>query len=98
MRSSPEYIKELSLVVEESSQIVAHTLFSQTKIVYEDGSVKPTVTFGPICVDPKHQQRGIGSYLIKETLKKAKDLGHKAVTIVLSYPEIYLRFGFKCCK
>ena len=30
--------------------------------------------------------------------KKAKEMGHKVVSIILSYPTLYRRFGFKCCK
>lgn len=35
--------------------------------------------------------------LIKESFKRAKSMGFKAV-VIAGFPEVYHRFGFKCTK
>ena len=51
----------------------------------------------PLAVLPQYQRRGIGSLLIKHSLKKCTDLGCKAV-VVLGSPAYYSRFGFISAK
>lgn len=42
---------------------------------------------------PEKQKQGAGSALVIETLKKAKELGFKAV-LITGNPDYYHRFGF----
>jgi putative acetyltransferase len=83
--------------VEENGKIIGHILYSHSKVLYSDTKTLPTITFGPVCVDPKHQKRGIGSMLIKESLTRAKAMGFKAV-VICGNPDVYTRFGFKNTK
>jgi putative acetyltransferase len=48
---------------------------------------------GPMAVAPDHQRKGIGSALVREGLKRCKQLGCQAV-VVLGHAEYYPRFGF----
>ena len=48
---------------------------------------------GPMAVVPHHQNNGIGSALVREGLKRCKELGCHAV-VVIGHPEYYPRFGF----
>lgn len=47
-----------------------------------------------MAVPLESQNRGIGNWLVREGLERAKSLGHTSV-IVLGYPTYYLRFGFQ---
>ncbi len=46
-----------------------------------------------MCVHPDYQRKGIGSKLVKEGLKRAREKGYRSV-IVIGHPEYYPRFGF----
>ena len=69
-------------------------MYSHSKVYYENGAELPAITFGPVSVLPSKQVNGIGSFLITQSLKKAKELGFKAV-VILGYPLFYHRFGFQ---
>ena len=47
-----------------------------------------------MAVLPEYQGRGIGSQLVEEGLRRARQLGHGAV-IVLGHEWFYPRFGFQ---
>ncbi|WP_042272668.1 GNAT family N-acetyltransferase [[Clostridium] dakarense] len=92
LRKGNSFIKELSMVVEDNEKIVGHILF--TKALIDNGKEKfETLALAPLSVLPKYQGKGIGSKLIKEGLKKAKEMGYKSV-IVLGHDKYYPRFGF----
>lgn len=92
LRKSDCYIKELSLVAELNGKIVGHIMTS--KLYIKDGN-KETLSsaIAPVAVVPKLQRAGIGSKLIKETLKIAKENGYKSM-FVLGSEKYYPRFGF----
>jgi predicted N-acetyltransferase YhbS len=52
---------------------------------------------GPIAIDPSVQSLGLGGKLMREALKRAGNLGHKAVLLVGDAP-YYERFGFSADK
>lgn len=93
LRKSDAFIPELSLVAELDGEIVGHIML--TKLLIEnEGSKYDSLALAPISVVPEHQNKGIGSELISESLKIAKELGFKSV-IVLGHDKYYPRFGFK---
>ena len=49
---------------------------------------------GPIAVHPTRQGEGLGSLLIKDSLKQAENLGHSRVLLIGDLP-YYSRLGFK---
>ena len=62
-------------------------------------SAVPTATFGPLCVDPDYQRRGVGERLVRETLAlaaAAAAAGQQSV-VIFGDPAYYSRFGFKPC-
>lgn len=97
LRASPAYLPELAYVAELEGELVGHIAYSRTKIVRADGSEFPTITFGPVCAAPDHRAQGIGSALIRRSLRAAKDLGHRAA-VILGDPRYYGRFGFHGCE
>ena len=57
------------------------------------GSAGPALLLGPLAVDCKHQNQGIGAVLMKHALAQARSLGHAAVILVGDAP-YYSRVGF----
>ena len=93
LRESENYISELSLVALDHGIIVGHIMF--TNIAIENGDTKhKSLALAPLSVLPDYQNKGIGSKLINEGLKRAKDLGYKSV-VVLGSNKYYPRFGFE---
>lgn len=93
-RSLPEYIPELSLVLEQDGKIIGHIMYSHAAIRRDDGGKTPIMIFGPVAILPEHQKQGHGSRLITESLEKAAALGCGAVAIT-GNPGYYHRFGFR---
>jgi putative acetyltransferase len=92
IRLSVDFIPELSLVAEESGQIVGHILFSRLHIQTEGGPV-PALALAPMAVLPDYQRQGIGSQLVRRGLERCASLEH-GIVIVLGHPAYYPRFGF----
>jgi len=97
IRQSKDYIPELDIVAELNGEIIGHIIYTPSAVVASDGTVFPTVTFGPVSIKPKFQNKGFGSALIRYSLEHARKLGHKAV-IIFGDPKYYERFGFYNCK
>ncbi|MFB0560660.1 MAG: GNAT family N-acetyltransferase [Candidatus Lokiarchaeia archaeon] len=93
LRSTPNFIPELSLVAVINGSIVGHILFSRVIIKSESHEVS-ALALAPIAVRPEFQNCGIGSQLVRKGLKECKRLGH-GIVIVLGHPDYYPRFGFK---
>lgn len=92
-RQLPDFIPELSLVLELGGKIVAHIMYSRAKIVCDDGRHLPILIFGPLSVLPEYQRKGFGGALINYSLDTARALGCGAVAIT-GNPDYYTRFGF----
>ena len=82
----------VSLVAEHEERIVGHVAFSPVTLEDNPQNV-PGLGLAPMAVVPEHQQRGIGSRLIREGLQRCQALGY-AFVVVLGHPEYYPRFGF----
>lgn len=92
-RELPQFIPELSQVLEADGRILAHIMYSRAELRRENGGVLPMLVFGPVSVLPEYQKRGHGAALIRHTLAEAAESGFGAVVITGS-PEYYRRFGF----
>ncbi len=93
LRKSSNFVPELSLVAELDGKIVGHIML--TKLIIENEKNRySTLALAPVSVLPEHQNKGVGSKLISESLKVAKEIGFKSV-IVLGHDKYYPRFGFK---
>uniref|UniRef100_A0A9E7ZTV1 N-acetyltransferase n=1 Tax=Bosea sp. NBC_00436 TaxID=2969620 RepID=A0A9E7ZTV1_9HYPH len=84
----------LSLVAvedgEQSSEILGHVAFSPVTI---DGAERGWFGLGPVSVRPGRQRGGIGSELIREGLRRLREMG-AAGCVLLGAPAYYGRFGF----
>ena len=79
----------LSLVVEDNGKIIGHIMYSRIKIGDSNSSA-----LAPMCVLPEYQKTGIGTRLIKESLKYLKEMKEKSI-VVLGHTAFYSRLGFE---
>jgi putative acetyltransferase len=90
IRVSERFVPELSLVAVSEGQALGHVISSYVDLV--PGS-RRVLQVGPLAVVPSHQRRGIGSALMRETIRIADDIGEPMLMIEGS-PVYYGRFGF----
>lgn len=73
-RDNPDFIPELSLVMEKDGKIIGHVMYSKAAITLEDGGILPSWTFGPISIHPDYKRQGYGLKLLNFSLEKAKSM------------------------
>lgn len=88
LRQSDAYVPELSLVCEVDGEIVGHTMFTELHV-----GDHVALALAPLSVAPAWQRRGIGTALISEGHRIARDLGYD-YSIVLGSDEYYPRVGY----
>jgi putative acetyltransferase len=81
----------ISLVADAGGEIVGHVAVSPVSI---SGDAAGWFGLGPISVLPEHQRRGVGSRLMRESLRILREHG-AAGCVVLGDPRYYSRFGFQ---
>jgi predicted N-acetyltransferase YhbS len=96
LRKAKEFVNELDFLAIYNNEIVGNIVYAEAKIKNIDNEYT-ILTFGPISVLPKYQNKGIGGQLINHTIKLSKEKGYKAI-IIYGDPEYYKRFGFKESK
>lgn len=94
MREHIDFLPELSFVAEHQGQIVGSIMYTQSRITDDTHNSVTTATFGPLCVHPEYQFRGVGAALINKTKEIARDKGYPAI-VILGDPHNYCRHGFK---
>ena len=82
----------MSLVAILDTAIVGHIVFSPVEIASEKSSFG-ALTLAPVAVLPAHQNKGIGSQLVRAGLKECQRLGHEIV-VLAGHSNYYPRFGF----
>lgn len=87
-----DFDSEISLVAEQSGDIVGHVMLSRMAVA-GGGRVWRALGLGPVAVLPGSQGGGVGSELIRASLAIAAALGEEVV-FVLGEPDYYSRFGF----
>lgn len=95
LRKSPKYLPDLALVAERGDELIGHVMFTRTEIsqsssVYEVKSL----LVAPLSVKLKYRNMGVGSDLLKQGFRIAKESGYHAV-FLCGDPEYYKRFGFR---
>ncbi len=95
MRNHPDFISEMNFVAElENGEVVGSIMYSKSYVIDEQENKIDTVTFGPLCVLPKYQRKGIGTALINHT-KEIAIKNNVAAIIILGHPHNYCKHGFK---
>lgn len=92
IREGRFYIPELDLVVEENGAIIGHFILSKFPICKQNET--QVLLLSPVSVATDKQKQGIGTFMIKEGIKLAVDLGFKGIIVEGDW-RYYRRFGFK---
>jgi predicted N-acetyltransferase YhbS len=87
----------LTFVAEVDGEIVGSIMYTRSWVIDELDERVETATFGPLCVHPAWQRRGIGSALIGHSRTLAVEKGYPAI-IILGDPHNYCKHGFKTGK
>ncbi len=74
-RNNPDFIPELSLVMEVDGKIIGHVMYSKASIALENGGTLPIWTFGPISIHPDFKRKGYGLKLLNYSIERAKKMG-----------------------
>lgn len=88
LRKSESFVPELSLVAENDGKIAGHILFTEGKVGNDT-----VLVLAPLSVLPEFQKQGIGTALIKEGHRIAKELGYE-YSLVLGSEIYYPRLGY----
>lgn len=97
LRGHKDFISELDLVAELNGQVVGNIMYTKSRLVDQSKNEKQILTFGPICVLPEFQRRGIGKALMNASFEKAIKLGYDVI-VISGNPANYVSCGFKSCK
>lgn len=73
-------VSELSLLAESEGRIVGAIFYARAKIQTLNEEID-TLTFGPLCVEPNIQKKGIGKQLLKKSMEKATMSGVGSIFI-----------------
>jgi putative acetyltransferase len=90
LRAARDLVPDLSLVAEEGGEVVGHIAFSRARL--ESGH--EVLALAPMAVLPERQRKGVGSALVRESLRRAGDTSFPLV-VVVGHSEYYPRFGFE---
>jgi putative acetyltransferase len=93
IRSSPNFVPELSLVAEADGRVVGHVMVSCATL-QGDGTSHRIANLSPLAVAPEAQRQGIGSALVREVVARAEQRGEPLVVLEGS-PVFYGRLGFE---
>ena len=93
LREAPAFVRELNFVACDVERIVGNIVCSKAKVINDAEQEYEVLCMGPLSVLPEYQGKGIGSLLIKTTVKKAQELGYKGI-VIYGNQDYYHRFGF----
>jgi predicted N-acetyltransferase YhbS len=88
LRQSEAFVPELSLVAETDGRIVGHILFTKAQI-----GERTELVLAPLAVLPGYQKQGIGSALLEEGHRIARELGY-GYSVLVGHERYYPRFGY----
>lgn len=88
LRKGNAFIPELSLVAEIDGKLAGHILFTKANI-----GEKEVLVLAPLSVRPQYQRQGVGTALMEEGHRIARDLGYGYV-LVLGSEKYYPRAGY----
>ncbi|MCI9176584.1 MAG: N-acetyltransferase [Lachnospiraceae bacterium] len=88
LRVGSAFISELSLIAEIDGRIAGHILFTKAKV--GDNTV---LALAPLSVLPEYQRQGVGTALIREGHRIARELGYR-YSVVLGSAAYYPKEGY----
>ncbi|GAA2915879.1 GNAT family N-acetyltransferase [Enterococcus pseudoavium] len=93
LRKHPDFIPELTFVIEVDGKIIGSIFYSHSKIIDQAGIEHPVISFGPVSIDPAYHRQGYGRQLIEHSITEAKCLGYQAI-VIAGFPYHYHPYGF----
>ncbi len=97
LRDHEDFLPQLTSVAEVDGEIVGSIMYTRSWVINDRGETVDTATFGPLCVHPAWQRRGVGTALIEHTRNLAAQQGYPAI-LILGDPHNYCKHGFKTGK
>lgn len=94
LRDHKDFIKDLDCVAEIEGNIVGSIMYTKSMLIGEDQEKVEIVSFGPFCVHPDYQRKGIGTALIEKTKMIVQERNIPAI-IIYGDPHNYCKHGFK---
>ncbi len=94
LRDHTDFIKELDYVAETDGKIVASIMYTKSLLISDDLHKAQIVSFGPLCVHPEYQRKGIGTALIEKTRMLIEKMNIPAIAIY-GDPHNYCKHGFR---
>ena len=96
-RTNADFVPELDFVMEKDGEIIGHVMYARSEIITDENTAVPIMTFGPISISPEYKRRGYGTELLRYSMKKAADMGCKALAITGNIG-FYGKSGFVVAK
>ena len=93
LRHLPGYDADLSLVAEADGRIAGHAMFTPHTVLVGGAEVGAT-NLAPLGVLKEYQGKGVGSALMTEGHRRAKEKG-AAFDFLWGHPAYYPRFGYR---
>ncbi|GCF95295.1 N-acetyltransferase [Enterococcus florum] len=97
IRKHPDYLPELSFVIELEGDIIGSIMYTRAKVVDSAGQEHPLISFGPVSILPKYHRQGFGRMLIEHSIDEAKKQGYNAI-ILGGFTYHYHPYGFEGSK
>ncbi len=97
LRKHPDFMPELSFVIELDGQLAGSIFYTRAKVIREDGGEVAVVSFGPVSIDPRFHRKGLGRALISHSIQAAKEAGHRAI-VIGGFRYHYEPYGFVGAK
>ena len=94
LRDHKDFIKELDFVAEIDGKVIASIMYSKSFLISDDNEKVEIVSFGPLCVHPEYQRKGIGTALIEKTKKIVEKMKIPAI-VIYGDPHNYCKHGFR---
>jgi putative acetyltransferase len=94
LRDHKDFIKELDYVAEIDGRVIASIMYTDSYLLSDNIKKVKIVSFGPLCVHPDYQRRGIGTALIEKTKSLIEKRNVPAI-VIYGDPHNYCRHGFK---
>lgn len=88
LRQSEAFVPKLALVAEVDGELAGHILFTEGKVGNDT-----VLVLAPLSVSPSYQKKGIGTALMTQAHKIAKEMNY-AYALVLGSEAYYPRVGY----
>ena len=94
LRDHKDFIEDLDYVAETDGKIIGSIMYSDSFLISDDGEKVQIVSFGPLCVHPDYQRKGIGTALIEKTRMLVMERNVPAI-VIYGDPHNYCKHGFR---